>query len=158
LGSGVQKLDPVSALGIQIPAGLRCVAIPAVLAGRVVSDSDTSERFLWDFRRTLKELLADNHYGVLAQVLHERGMRYYTEAQGDTPRAIGDGMTMKARIGHSDRGVLVPPVRDDAGPTQSQGGLEERHPLPMCTASRLVACEALTVAAGTIRGPSRRRC
>jgi hypothetical protein len=42
-------------------------------------------------------MLADNHYGVLAKVLHEYDMGYYTEAQGDTQRAIGDGYTMKSR-------------------------------------------------------------
>ena len=63
----------------------------------MVNGAQKSDRFIWDFHRTLKEMLAENHYGTLVEVLHEHKMGYYTEAQGDTPRAIGDGMTMKSR-------------------------------------------------------------
>ena len=37
--------------------------LPA-LTGRVVESAEVSDRFLWDFRRTLADMFADNHYGV----------------------------------------------------------------------------------------------
>jgi hypothetical protein len=45
-----------------------------VLAGRVVESSAASDRFLWDFRKTIADLIANEHYGQLEDTLHERGM------------------------------------------------------------------------------------
>ena len=42
--------------------------LPA-LAGRVVGSAEISDRFLWDFRRTLADLFAENHYGTMAELL-----------------------------------------------------------------------------------------
>lgn len=68
-----------------------------VLTGRVVESSEASERFLWDFRRTLQDLLA-RHYEIVEAELEKRGMGLYAEAQGDNWRALGDGMEMKSRV------------------------------------------------------------
>ena len=120
-----------------------------VLAGRVVESADVSDRFLWDYRLTLKELLADAHYGVLAGALHERGMQYYTEAGGDNPRVLGDGMAIKGR---SDIPTAEYWYRDFAsGPGQLslKADLEEAASAAHVYGKPLVAAEALTVAAGT---------
>ena len=55
--------------------------LPAV-TGRMVGDAQTTERFLWDFRRTIGDLYADNHYGRLAQRSHQDGLRFSTEPYG----------------------------------------------------------------------------
>ena len=39
-----------------------------VLTGRIVESAEASDRFLWDYRRTLADLLAENHYGVATRV------------------------------------------------------------------------------------------
>ncbi|MGZ5496547.1 MAG: glycosyl hydrolase, partial [Candidatus Aminicenantales bacterium] len=51
-----------------------------VLAGRIVDSAETSDRFLWDFRKTLADLVAENHYDQLTDILHARGMGRYTES------------------------------------------------------------------------------
>ncbi len=66
-----------------------------VLTGRVVGSAAESDRFLWDYRRTLEELLAENHYGVLSAELHARGMGQYGESHESGRATIGDGMEMK---------------------------------------------------------------
>ena len=66
-----------------------------VLTGRIVGNSADSDRFLWDFRRTLAELLAENHYGTLSAELHARGMGQYGESHEEGRATIGDGMEMK---------------------------------------------------------------
>ena len=53
-----------------------------VLAGRVVESADVSDRFLWDFRRTLADLFAQNYYGTMDRELHKVGMKAYAEASG----------------------------------------------------------------------------
>ncbi|WP_158944739.1 glycosyl hydrolase [Granulicella sp. S190] len=65
------------------------------LAGRIVNSSAESDRFLWDYRRTLEELLVENHYGVIADALHQRGMGQYGESHESGRATIGDGMEMK---------------------------------------------------------------
>ncbi|HYA48451.1 MAG TPA: glycosyl hydrolase, partial [Burkholderiales bacterium] len=68
-----------------------------VLAGRVVESAETSDRFLWDFRKTLCELVAENHYDQLTDILHARGMGRYTESHEGGRAFIGDGMEVKRR-------------------------------------------------------------
>jgi hypothetical protein len=53
-----------------------------VLAGRVVVDGPASERFLWDFRRTLADMFADNYYGTMESELRKLNMGSYAEASG----------------------------------------------------------------------------
>lgn len=55
--------------------------LPA-LTGRVVISAEVSDRFLWDFRRTLADMFADNHYKVAADFLRQQGIGTYSEAAG----------------------------------------------------------------------------
>lgn len=57
--------------------------LPA-LAGYVVEDHGTTERFLRDWRLTISDLLVENYFGRLAELARERGMRLSFET------AIGD--------------------------------------------------------------------
>jgi hypothetical protein len=66
-----------------------------VLAGRVVESANASDRFLWDFRKTLGELIATEHYGQISESLHARGMGRYSEAHERFRAFIGDGMAVK---------------------------------------------------------------
>ena len=56
--------------------------LPA-LTGVVIKSTEDTDRFLWDFRRTIGQLLAENHYGEIADDLHSHGMSYYGEALED---------------------------------------------------------------------------
>ena len=53
--------------------------LPAV-AGRVVDNLEVSERFLWDLRQTVSDLLVDNYAGHLAKLAQQHGMRLSIEA------------------------------------------------------------------------------
>jgi hypothetical protein len=68
-----------------------------VLTGRVVESSQASDRFLWDFRETLGELVVENHYAQLAESLQRRGMGLYSESHESGRAFIGDGMSVKRR-------------------------------------------------------------
>ena len=65
------------------------------LTGIVVDDAATSDRFLWDFRRTLAQLIADAHYGVIAAEAHSRGLKYFAEALEDHRPQLGDDVEMR---------------------------------------------------------------
>jgi hypothetical protein len=68
--------------------------LPA-LTGVVVESVGQSDRFLWDFRRTIAELLARNHYGEIARIAHERGLISYGEALEDHRPTFGDDIEMR---------------------------------------------------------------
>ncbi|WNO54090.1 glycosyl hydrolase [Stakelama saccharophila] len=58
--------------------------LPA-LTGRIVGDVEQSDRFLFDFRRTLAELMADNYYGEMEKRANAAGLKFMVEAYGPGP-------------------------------------------------------------------------
>ena len=58
--------------------------LPA-LTGRIVGDLDRSNRFLFDFRRTLADLMADNYYGQMERRANAAGLKFMVEAYGPGP-------------------------------------------------------------------------
>ncbi|HEU5403292.1 MAG TPA: glycosyl hydrolase [Terriglobales bacterium] len=66
-----------------------------VLTGEVVESSAASDRFLWDFRKTIADLIADEHYGELEKVLHEWSMGHYGESHESGRAFVADGMEVK---------------------------------------------------------------
>ncbi|MES2808193.1 MAG: glycosyl hydrolase [Bacteroidota bacterium] len=52
------------------------------LAGYYVESGEVSERFLWDFRKTIGDLMADNYFGYFAQLCHKAGMKFSVEPYG----------------------------------------------------------------------------
>lgn len=55
--------------------------LPA-LTRRKVGDGEITGRFLWDFRRTLADLVNTNYYGRLANFAHKHGLGTHCEAGG----------------------------------------------------------------------------
>lgn len=49
------------------------------LTGRLVGDGPTTDRFLWDFRRTIADLFAENYYGYFAELSHNKGLLFSNE-------------------------------------------------------------------------------
>lgn len=53
-----------------------------VIAGHVVENIDITHAFLADFRKTLADMVANNHYALFAQYAHENGMGIQPESAG----------------------------------------------------------------------------
>ena len=68
--------------------------LPA-LTGRVIESAEASDRFLWDFRRTIAELIAESHYAQVTESVHARGLKTYGEALEDHRPSLGDDMAMR---------------------------------------------------------------
>jgi len=68
--------------------------LPA-LVGRVIISSEVSDRFLWDFRRTLADMFAENHYGVISEYLNKEGIGTYGEASGVSLEILEDALLCK---------------------------------------------------------------
>lgn len=66
-----------------------------VLAGEIIGDAATSERFLFDWRKTLGELFTEN-YVRIGDIIKEYGMKGTYIETHETGRAfVGDGMEAK---------------------------------------------------------------
>ncbi|MBU6207323.1 MAG: glycoside hydrolase, partial [Alphaproteobacteria bacterium] len=72
--------------------------LPA-LTGALVGTRAQSDMFLYDYRRTLADLMASEHYGTVATFAHEHGLRVYGEALEDHRPSLGDDMAMRS---HTD--------------------------------------------------------
>ena len=57
-----------------------------VIAGRIVNSRDESDRFLFDFRKTLGDLTIDNHYRLFRDNAHRHGLEIHPESGG--PHAV----------------------------------------------------------------------
>ena len=66
-----------------------------VLAGTVLGTGARSDQFLYDWRRTLGDLMADAHYGTVARVAHANGLKVYGEALEDGRPVLGDDLAMR---------------------------------------------------------------
>jgi hypothetical protein len=69
-----------------------------VLTGRVVGSPAKSDAFLWDFRRTLAELLAEYHYRSFTAAIKPAGLALYAEAMGTDLPTNGDGLLNKGQV------------------------------------------------------------
>ena len=68
-----------------------------VLAGEIIGSSRMSERFLWDWRRTLGELFCEN-YDRINDIVNEYGLAgRYTESHEGGRAYTGDGMDPKIK-------------------------------------------------------------
>jgi hypothetical protein len=57
-----------------------------VIAGKIVNSREESDRFLFDFRKTLGELTIDNHYKLFRDNAHAHGLEIHPESGG--PHAV----------------------------------------------------------------------
>jgi hypothetical protein len=53
-----------------------------VFAGRIVGSAEISDRFLYDYRKTVADCFADSSYGTVTSLAHERGLLSQHEAAG----------------------------------------------------------------------------
>ncbi len=56
-----------------------------VFTGRVVDSPEITERFLWDLRRTIADLFAENYSGQFKEMAHRAGLLYSLEPYGNCP-------------------------------------------------------------------------
>jgi hypothetical protein len=117
------------------------------LTGRVVESARASDRFLWDYRRTLAELLAANHYDQINALLKARGMGHYGESHESGRAMIGDGMEVKRGndVPMSAMWTQVPGLNNDQPGYNAD--IRESASVAHLYGQNLVAAESFTTAA-----------
>ena len=57
----------------------------AVFSGRVVDSPEVTERFMWDLRRTIADMFAENFSAAFTELAHKSGLTSLVEPYGDGP-------------------------------------------------------------------------
>ena len=63
----------------------------------MIESSEASDRFLWDFRRTLSDLLTEYHYDLLETMLKERNLGHYGESHEEGRAFIGERLDRRRK-------------------------------------------------------------
>ena len=119
-----------------------------VLTGRVIESTQASEGFLWDFRETLGDMLADYHYDLLTKLLHDRGMGHYGESHEEGRAFIGDGMQVKRSndVPMSAMWTQKPGINNDLPGYNAD--IRESASVAHIYGQNLVAAESMTASSG----------
>jgi hypothetical protein len=96
--AGMQNWTPAMIEEFEKRRGYDPTLFMPVLAGRVVGSAETSDRFLWDFRRTLADMFATEFYGTMDQELDKVGMKAYAEASGVALEIPEDTLLNKSKV------------------------------------------------------------
>jgi len=116
-----------------------------VLAGRIVESAEASDKFLWDFRKTIGDLTTENHYDLLTDILKERGMARYTESHEGGRAFIGDGMEVKRNAAIPMSATWTPGLEPDAEvSTGYKADVRESASVAHIYGQNLVAAESMT--------------
>lgn len=116
-----------------------------VLTGDIIKSSEASEKFLFDFRKTLSEMVAEYHYDALTNILAEHGMKRYSESHESGRALIADGMDVKRKAAIPMSAMWTPnPFINGGDQTGYQADIRESASTAHIYGQNLVAAESLT--------------
>ncbi|MEM5518029.1 glycosyl hydrolase [Henriciella sp. AS95] len=115
------------------------------LTGEIIGSREDADRFLFDYRRTLADLIAEEHYGTIADIAHERDMTVYGEALEGQRVSIGDDVNMRRFADYPMAAMWTYPPNGepkDTHPIDMKGAASAAH----LYGRRIVAAESMTSA------------
>jgi hypothetical protein len=116
-----------------------------VLTGHIIKSAGASEQFLFDFRKTLSDLVAEYHYDGLTKILAARGMKRYSESHEDGRALIADGMEVKRTAAIPMSALWTPnPFINQNDQTKHTIDIRESASVAHIYGQNLVAAESLT--------------
>ena len=86
--NGAQNWTPQMRTEFQKRRGYDLLPFLPAFTGRLVGGTEVTERFLWDLRQTVSDLLLENYAGTFRELAHRHGLRLTIEAYHEP----GDGM------------------------------------------------------------------
>jgi hypothetical protein len=115
-----------------------------VLTGYVVKSAEASEQFLFDYRKTLSEMVAEYHYDALTNILAQYGMKRYSESHESGRALIADGMDVKRKAFVPMSAMWTPSILNGGDQTGYQADIRESASTAHIYGQNLVAAESLT--------------
>ena len=119
--------------------------LPA-LTGEVLGSSEETERFLFDWRKTLGELFAEN-YDRINQIVEEYGMKgRYTESHENGRVYVGDGMDLKMTAAVPMSAFWMPGTGGGSSVSMAQADIRESASVAHVYGQNIAAAESFTAA------------
>lgn len=141
--AGQENWTPKMAEEFQKRRGYSLLPWMPVLTGEIIKSAEESEKFLWDWRKTISELVAENHYDQLTDILAKYGMKRYTESHENGRVYIVDGMDVKRRAA-VPMSAWWTPGGIGGGQEMHQADVRESASVAHIYGQNLVAAESLT--------------
>jgi len=118
--------------------------LPA-LTGALIGTRADSDRFLYDYRRTLADLMASEHYGTIAAVARDHGLATYGEALEDGRPVLGDDLAMRKYVDVPMAAMWSFPADGSPRPTLL-GDMKGAASVANLYGRKFVAAESMTAA------------
>lgn len=119
--------------------------LPA-LTGQIISSTDETERFLWDWRRVIGDLFKEN-YDRINDIVAEYGMKgRYTEAQENGRVYVGDGMDVRMSSTVPMAAIWMPTPGAGSSLTMAQADIKEAASVAHIYGQNIAAAESFTSA------------
>ena len=116
-----------------------------VLTGTIIKSAEASEQFLWDFRKTLSDMVAAYHYDGLTDILAKYGMKRYSESHENGRALIADGMEVKRTAAIPMSAMWTPNIFiNQNDQTYHIADIRESASVAHIYGQNLVAAESLT--------------
>ena len=116
------------------------------LTGRFVGSVDQTERFLWDYRRTIGDLIAFNFYGAFREYIKPYGLKLSAEAPGIGIPIQCDQIQVQGQMDIPQGEFWLGPKKDPRFP-QWPGGQDNTKEAAVAAhvyGKEIVSCEAFT--------------
>ena len=116
------------------------------LSGRFVGSVDQTERFLWDYRRTIGDLIAYNFYGAFREYIEPYGLKLSAEAPGIGIPIQCDQIQVQGQMDIPQGEFWLGPKKDPRFP-QWPGGQDNTKEAAVAAhvyGKKIVSCEAFT--------------
>ena len=114
------------------------------LTGKVIKSAEATEQFLFDFRKTLSEMVAEYHYDALTPILDSYGMKRYVESHEKGRAIIADGMDVKRKADIPMSAMWTPPKPGDPVSIFYEADIRESASVAHIYGQNLAAAESLT--------------
>ncbi|HEY8658238.1 MAG TPA: glycosyl hydrolase, partial [Hanamia sp.] len=143
--AGAQNWTPNLPEEFQKRRGYSMIPWLPVLTGQIVKSAKTSEQFLYDFRHTLSEMVAEYHYDALTKILAQYGMKRYSESHESGRALIADGMDVKRKAAVPMSAMWTKnEIINGGNQTGYEADIRESASVAHIYGQNLVAAESLT--------------
>jgi len=119
-----------------------------VLTGSVVESVEASERFLWDFRRTIGDLIKENYYGKMTELSNQYGISLQAEAAHVALQFMVDAINYHSKVDIPMNEFWVYPDRIGYN---IRPGFTDAASAAHIYDKKIVACESFTCSEGNWR-------
>ena len=118
-----------------------------VLTGDIVGSAQQSEEFLYDWRKTIGELIQECMYENAARIAHNYGMETYFESHENGRLYLADGMSVKCQADIPMAAMWVIPKgvkANNSNASMAQSDIRESASVAHLYGKPIVAAESMT--------------